>query len=196
MKILTAEEMRQVDRLTTERYGIPGLTLMENAGAGVARFIAQRWPDFAQRRIIVLCGKGNNGGDGFVAARHLRDLGAKPDVYLLAATEEMRGDAATNCKRWQETYGELHVIRDASAWQTAKATLSSAQIVVDAILGTGTRGPVAGLLAEVIEAGESASRASALCCRCGGHSFRTGSRHRRSRWARRPFSLHRHFYGA
>ena len=152
MKILTAEEMRQVDRLTTERYGIPGLTLMENAGAGVARFIAQRWPDFAQRRIIVLCGKGNNGGDGFVAARHLRDLGAKPDVYLLAATEEMRGDAATNCKRWQETYGELHVIRDASAWQTAKATLSSAQIVVDAILGTGTRGPVAGLLAEVIEA--------------------------------------------
>jgi ADP-dependent NAD(P)H-hydrate dehydratase / NAD(P)H-hydrate epimerase len=125
---------------------------MENAGAGVARFIAQRWPDFAQRRIIVLCGKGNNGGDGFVAARHLRDLGAKPDVYLLAAPEEMRGDAATNCKRWQETYGQLHVIRDSSAWQTVKATLDSAEIILDAILGTGTRGPVAGLLAEVIEA--------------------------------------------
>ncbi len=152
MKILTAEEMRQVDRLTTERYGIPGLGLMENAGIGVARFIAQHWPDFAQRRIVVLCGKGNNGGDGFVAARHLRDLGAKPDVYLLAAPEEMRGDAATNCKRWQETYGELHVIRDSSAWQSAKGTLASADIILDAILGTGTRGAAAGLLAEVIEA--------------------------------------------
>jgi len=152
MKILTAEEMREVDRLTTERYGIPGLTLMENAGAGVARFIAQRWPDFAQRRMIVLCGKGNNGGDGFVAARRLRDLGAKPDVYLLAGPEEMRGDAATNGKRWQETCGELHVIRDSSAWQSAKVTLASADIILDAILGTGTHGAVAGFLAEVIEA--------------------------------------------
>lgn len=152
MKILTAEEMREVDRLTTERYGIPGLTLMENAGTGVARFIAQRWPDLAQRRVVVLCGKGNNGGDGFVAARHLRDLGAKPEVYLLAAPEEMRGDAATNCKRWQETYGELHVIRDSSVWQGVKGTLASADIIVDAILGTGARGAVAGLLAEVIDA--------------------------------------------
>lgn len=152
MKVLTAAEMREVDRLTTERYRIPGLTLMENAGAGVARFIAQRWPDFARRRIMVLCGKGNNGGDGFVAARHLRDLGAKPDVYLFAASEEMRGDAATNCKRWQETHGELHVIRDSSAWQGVKVTLASADIIVDAILGTGTRGAVAGHLAEVIEA--------------------------------------------
>jgi ADP-dependent NAD(P)H-hydrate dehydratase / NAD(P)H-hydrate epimerase len=152
MKILRAEEMRQVDRLTTERYGIPALTLMENAGAGVARFIAQRWPDFAQRRIVVLCGKGNNGGDGFVAARHLRDSGAKPDVYLFAAPEEMRGDAATNCKRWQETYGELHAIRDSNAWRSAQATLASADIILDAILGTGTRGAAAGLLAEVIEA--------------------------------------------
>ncbi|MGA7636318.1 MAG: NAD(P)H-hydrate epimerase, partial [Candidatus Acidiferrales bacterium] len=135
MKILTTEEMGQVDRLTTARYGIPGLALMENAGAGVARFIAQRWPDFAQRRIMVLCGKGNNGGDGFVVARHLRDLGAKPLIHLLAAPEEMRGDAATNYKRWQETYGELHVIRDSSAWQSAKAALASADIVVDAILG-------------------------------------------------------------
>jgi ADP-dependent NAD(P)H-hydrate dehydratase / NAD(P)H-hydrate epimerase len=151
MKILTAEEMREVDRLSTERHGIPSLTLMENAGAGVARFIEQRWTNLAQRHIVVLCGKGNNGGDGFVAARHLRELGAKPEVYLFAALEEMRGDAATNCKRWQEAYGQLHVIRDSSAWQKAKALLASADIVVDALLGTGTRGAVAGLFAEVIE---------------------------------------------
>jgi hydroxyethylthiazole kinase-like uncharacterized protein yjeF len=150
MKILTAEEMREVDRLTTERYGIPGLTLMENAGASVAQFIAQRWTNLAQRRIVVLCGKGNNGGDGFVAARHLRELGAKPEVYLFAAQEEMRGDAATNCKRWQEAYGELHVVRDSSAWQSAKPVLASAEVIVDALLGTGTRGALAGLLGEVV----------------------------------------------
>jgi len=150
MKILTAEEMREVDRLTTERYGIPGLTLMENAGASVAQFIALRWTGLAQRRIVVLCGKGNNGGDGFVAARHLRELKAKPEVYLFAAQEEMRGDAATNCKRWQEAYGELHVVRDPSAWQSAKPVLASAEIIVDALLGTGTRGAVAGLLGEVV----------------------------------------------
>ena len=152
MKILTAQEMREVDRLTTERYGIPGLTLMENAGAGVARFIAQHWPDYAQRRIVVLCGKGNNGGDGFVAARHLRDSGARPEVYLLAAPDEMRGDAATNCKRWQETYGDLacrFVIP--ARGSSAKPVLATAEIIVDALLGTGTRGALAGLLAEVVE---------------------------------------------
>jgi ADP-dependent NAD(P)H-hydrate dehydratase / NAD(P)H-hydrate epimerase len=151
MKILTAEEMREVDRLTTERYGIPSLTLMENAGASVAQFIAQRWPKLAQRRIVVLCGKGNNGGDGFVAARRLRDLGAKPEVDLFAAPEEMRGEAATNCKRWQDSSSGLHIIRDSSAWQSVKASLTSADIIVDALLGTGGRGAVAGLLAEVIE---------------------------------------------
>ncbi len=150
MKILTAEEMREVDRLSTERYGIPSLTLMENAGAGVAGFIAQRWRDFAQRRIVVLCGKGNNGGDGFVTARHLRDLGAKPELYLFAAPGEMRGDTVTNCKRWQDASGELHVVPDASAWQDVKALMASADIIVDALLGTGTRGAVVGLLGEVI----------------------------------------------
>ncbi|MFY9805629.1 MAG: NAD(P)H-hydrate dehydratase [Candidatus Acidiferrales bacterium] len=152
MKILTAEEMREVDRLSTERHGIPGLALMENAGAAVARFIAERRPDFAQRRIAILCGKGNNGGDGFVAARRLRDLGAKPEVYLFAAPEELRGDAATNFNRWRESSGALHVIRDSNTWQTAKPAVASADVIVDALLGTGTRGPVVGLLAEVIEA--------------------------------------------
>jgi ADP-dependent NAD(P)H-hydrate dehydratase / NAD(P)H-hydrate epimerase len=150
MKILAADEMREVDRLSTERYGISSLALMENAGSGVARFIAQRWADFAQRRIVALCGKGNNGGDGFVAARRLRDLGAKPELYLLADPDEMRGDAATNCKRWQDSSAELHVVRDSSAWQNVKAVMASADIIVDALLGTGTRGAVAGLLGEVI----------------------------------------------
>jgi hydroxyethylthiazole kinase-like uncharacterized protein yjeF len=152
MKILSAAEMREVDRLTTARFGIPGLTLMENAGASVAAFIAQRWPKFAQRRIVVLCGKGNNGGDGFVVARHLLELGAKPEVYLFAAPDEMHGDAGTNCKRWQEVSGALQTVRDSGELQSLKPTLDSSGIIIDALLGTGTRGAVEKLLAEAIGA--------------------------------------------
>jgi len=160
MKILSAAEMREVDRLTTARYGIPSLTLMETAGVSVAEFIAQRWPKFAQRRIVVLCGKGNNGGDGFVVARHLLELGAKPEVYLFAAPDEMHGDAATNCKRWKEASGVLNVVRNSDDWHKLKpALVRSAEIIVDAILGTGFRGPVEGFLAEVFE-GVSLSRSA------------------------------------
>ena len=136
MKILNAAEMREVDRLTTARYGIPSLTLMENAGASVAEFIAQRWPKFAQRRIVVLCGKGNNGGDGFVVARHLLELGAKPEVYLFAAPDEMHGDAATNYKRWQEISAALQMVKTSGDLQNIKPALDAADIVVDALLGT------------------------------------------------------------
>jgi len=151
MKILTADEMREVDRLTTERQGLPSLTLMENAGKSVAGFIRHQFRKMRRRGIAVLCGKGNNGGDGLVVARHLLEMGAKPAVYLLAEPGEMRGDAAVNLKRWQDASRELRVIRDEREWRAAKAAVASADIVVDAILGTGARGEVEGLLREVIE---------------------------------------------
>jgi hydroxyethylthiazole kinase-like uncharacterized protein yjeF len=150
MKILTTEEMRKVDQLSTERYRIPSLTLMENAGASVAHFIADHWANVTNRRIVVLCSKGNNGGDGFVAARHLHGLGAKPEVYLLAKPEELRGDAAINCTRWQNSCAKLNVANNPSEWASAKAMFAKADIVVDALLGTGTRGALEGLLAEVV----------------------------------------------
>ena len=73
MKIVTAAEMREIDRVTSERFGVPSLTLMENAGTAVAEFVASRYP--AARSIGVICGKGNNGGDGFVVARKLHEAG-------------------------------------------------------------------------------------------------------------------------
>jgi ADP-dependent NAD(P)H-hydrate dehydratase / NAD(P)H-hydrate epimerase len=152
MKALTAAEMREVDRLTVERHGVPGLTLMENAGRSVAEFIEQRFPRLERRRIVVLCGKGNNGGDGFVAARHLLGMGAKPDVYLFAASGEVQGDAGVNLGRWQDAAGEAHVVLGADKMPAAKAALASADIIVDALLGAGARGPVEGLLREAIEA--------------------------------------------
>src|ERR1700726_760000 len=151
MKILTAAEMREVDRLTTERFRVSGLTLMEDAGKCVAQFIRSRFPGFARRPIVVLCGKGNNGGDGFVTARHLLKMGAKPLVYLFADPRAVEGDAAANLKRWKQAHGKVAVARDASTLSAAKLCLSDKTIVVDALLGTGARGPGEGLLRSGIE---------------------------------------------
>jgi len=158
VKILSAEEMREVDRFTAERDSIPRVTLMENAGASVARFVEVRFPKFKQRKIVVLCGKGNNGGDGFVVARLLRDSGAQPEVYLVAAPDQMKGEAAENCRRWQSSGGPLQVVRALTEWQGAKAVIGSAEIIVDALLGTGVAGPVRDLPAQVIRDVNARSR--------------------------------------
>jgi hydroxyethylthiazole kinase-like uncharacterized protein yjeF len=151
MKVLTAAQMREVDRLTTERYGVPSLQLMENAGARVVEFLAERFSDLANRRIVVLCGKGNNGGDGLVAARLLKQHGADPAVYLFAAPEAVRGDAAVNLKRCREAGGTLEALTRPEQWQLAQPRVAGAEIILDALLGTGLDGPVEGLLLRVIE---------------------------------------------
>jgi ADP-dependent NAD(P)H-hydrate dehydratase / NAD(P)H-hydrate epimerase len=150
VKILTAEEMREVDRLTSEREGIPSATLMENAGASVARFIETRFQAYRQRKVVVLCGKGNNGGDGFVVARHLRDAGARPEVYLFAAPEQMQAEAAENCRRWQALGAPLRLVRSVAEWEKEKTNAITAEIIVDALLGTGVAGPVRNLCGQVI----------------------------------------------
>src|ERR1700684_417127 len=91
MKIVSADEMRAIDRATSERFGIPALTLMEDAGAAVADYVLSHRA--AARRIVVFCGKGNNGGDGLVAARRLHQQGKKVQVILLASPSDLRGDA-------------------------------------------------------------------------------------------------------
>ena len=97
MKIVTAEEMRAIDRATTEKYGVPSLTLMENAGTAVAEFAQKH---FAFDSVCAVCGKGNNGGDGFVAARNLHEAGKKVSVIVLAKSAgELRGDAAEMFKK-------------------------------------------------------------------------------------------------
>lgn len=147
MKILTAAEMREVDRLTTEKYGVPGLTLMESAGKSVADFIQLQFPNLNRRRILVLCGKGNNGGDGFVTARHLQHNGASVSAYLFGDPHDVKGDAATNLERWRKI--EEPII----AAQLSESTVPKLQrgdIIVDALLGTGIRGPVEGQLAKII----------------------------------------------
>jgi hydroxyethylthiazole kinase-like uncharacterized protein yjeF len=150
MKALTAAQMREADRLTTERYGISGAELMENAGMAIAEFLREKFPDLASRKILVLCGKGNNGGDGMVVARLLKDFRAAPRVYLFANPGSIEGDAAANLKRWQQGLGELQVVTSEAEWESARSAVGEADLIVDALLGTGLRGPVEGLLGAVI----------------------------------------------
>ncbi|MFZ0638172.1 MAG: NAD(P)H-hydrate dehydratase [Candidatus Acidiferrales bacterium] len=156
MKILTVSEMREVDRLTSERHAVSPLTLMENAGSAVARFVAAHFAPIDDRRIVVLCGKGNNGGDGFVAARVLREMGAQPTVLLFGDPSELRGEAAESfTKRLRGApagmKGDVKVIRDAASWESARESITGARIIVDALLGTGLSGAVEGTLAQCIE---------------------------------------------
>jgi NAD(P)H-hydrate epimerase len=151
MKVLTAEQMREADRLTTERCGISGLALMENAGKAIAEFLREQFADIASRKIVVLCGKGNNGGDGLVVARMLKGYGSAPVVFLFANPGSVEGDAAENLKRWRRGSGELHVVTSEAEWESGRASLADAGLIVDALLGTGLRGPVEGLLGRVIE---------------------------------------------
>ncbi|PYV56526.1 MAG: bifunctional ADP-dependent NAD(P)H-hydrate dehydratase/NAD(P)H-hydrate epimerase, partial [Acidobacteria bacterium] len=89
MKIVTSAEIREIDRVTTEKFGVPSLTLMENAGSAVAEFALSVYP--SARSFGVICGKGNNGGDGFVVARKLHEAGKEVRVLLLADGKDLRG---------------------------------------------------------------------------------------------------------
>jgi ADP-dependent NAD(P)H-hydrate dehydratase / NAD(P)H-hydrate epimerase len=149
MKILTSAQMRRIDKVTTERYGIPSLTLMENAGKGVVSFLAERFAPLAQHRIAVLCGRGNNGGDGLVTARLLREWGLTPEVFIFTDPQELKGDAATNYQRLLPS-GPPEVIQDPAEWQDASESLAKATLVVDALLGTGLSKPLQGFLLEVV----------------------------------------------
>jgi ADP-dependent NAD(P)H-hydrate dehydratase / NAD(P)H-hydrate epimerase len=149
MKILTAAQMQDVDRVTTERYGVPSLTLMENAGRSVVEFLHQRFSPLEAQEIVILCGRGNNGGDGMVVARVLRKLGVEPRVLLLADAEHLSGDADVNYRRLAQSGLPMTVPNHAS-WQEVKGKLGNTSLVIDAILGTGLSKPLAGFLLEVV----------------------------------------------
>jgi ADP-dependent NAD(P)H-hydrate dehydratase / NAD(P)H-hydrate epimerase len=148
MKITTAEEMRNIDRATTERFGVPSLTLMENAGSAIARFILQRYSE--ANRVAVICGKGNNGGDGCVVARKLHRAGRVVEVLLLGSRTELKGDALTMFERLPLRPIEVTSPQELEA--ESSRSLAHCELIVDAILGTGFRPPVAGLYANAIAA--------------------------------------------
>jgi NAD(P)H-hydrate epimerase len=145
MKVLTAAQMREVDKRTAE-LGIPNIILMENAGCRVVEFLEREYAPLAKQRIVVVCGKGNNGGDGLVVARQLftRVRPAWLRVVLGADPSEMRGDALENCKMLQAA--------GCSVWPKITEEMRIATLVIDAVLGTGAEGAPKGPAAELIEA--------------------------------------------
>ncbi len=154
MKALTAAEMREVDRLTTERFGIPGIELMEAAGKSVAEVFLEKYKERNGRlpgRVSVLCGKGNNGGDGIVVARLLKGCVGQVKLLLFAEPAELRGDGAKNYERWKGLGEEVELVRSESDWEKAWQGVAASEVIVDALLGTGIRGGASGLLAQVIE---------------------------------------------
>lgn len=144
MKALSVAQVREADRRCIEELGIPGAVLMDHAGAAVFR-------EVKPGPVGVVCGKGNNGGDGFVVARRALAAGWPTSVVLLCEPDELRGDAALFMNAYRRLGGEILIARNEPALKAAYASLGHCATLVDAILGTGVRGEVRGFLREAIE---------------------------------------------
>jgi ADP-dependent NAD(P)H-hydrate dehydratase / NAD(P)H-hydrate epimerase len=157
MRVLTAAQMREADRRTIEEIGIPSLVLMENAGRQVVAVMESSFDDLAARRVAILCGRGNNGGDGLVVARTLRQRGVEVSVFLVGRLAEVHGDARTNL----ESLGRLGLpvveIAGEQEWELHASEVASHDLVVDALFGTGLRSPLSGLLETIVEDVNSSS---------------------------------------
>lgn len=150
MRVVTAAEMRRLDHLAIHAHGVPGLELMERAGERVAEAVADRWSRPARRGVLVAAGKGNNGGDGLVAARLLREREFPCEVACTARAEELSPDAAANLERYRAGGGRFTEVPPGDLAPLRRGVRGKG-LVVDALLGTGLRSPVEGFLAEVVE---------------------------------------------
>ena len=151
MKVANAEEMQELDRKAIETYRIPGMILMENAGKGAAEAISDAFPDLQKKKIAIIAGKGNNGGDGFVIARYLLNQGVSVRVYLLTDPKGLRGDAETNYNIFQRMKGEILSVASSKDYVKVKKDLEKFDILVDGIFGTGLDAEVRGYYREVID---------------------------------------------
>ena len=151
MKILTAAAMQELDRLTIAEGGVPGAVLMENAGRGVAEIIVARYADLAPGPVLVLCGRGNNGGDGFVVARLLRAAGWQVHTLLLAERSAVTGDAETMLLQYEKRGGRVVGAPDAARLATALASAPGCCLCVDALFGTGFARHPQGVAAAAID---------------------------------------------
>ncbi len=150
MRILNASQMREADRRTIEEIGIPSLVLMENAGRQVVAALEARFEDLEERRVAVLAGRGNNGGDGFVVARTLLNRGIDVSVFVAGSLDDVKGDARVNL----EVLGRLGLsvveIGNEQQWELHSSEVSSCDVIVDAIFGTGLNTPIGGTLETIV----------------------------------------------
>ncbi|MBW1871204.1 MAG: NAD(P)H-hydrate dehydratase [Deltaproteobacteria bacterium] len=171
--LVPAAKMQELDRVTIEDIGIPGPVLMEVAGRGCAERVEELLPIERDGRVAVICGKGNNGGDGYVAARHLLHAGHQVDVFLLAKADSLSGDAQLNYKILTKLGGKVTSIDRAE--QLAEIELDSYDVILDAIFGTGLSSAVRGIYAKAIEAINASQAAVVAVDIPSGISSDTGS---------------------
>ncbi|HEY6362848.1 MAG TPA: NAD(P)H-hydrate dehydratase [Vicinamibacterales bacterium] len=150
MRILNTAQMREADRFTIEDIGIPSLVLMENAGRQVVAAMEAAYAARLDGRVAVLCGRGNNGGDGFVVARTLAQRGMDVAVFVVAALADVRGDARTNL----DILGRLAItvveVNDEQAWELHFSEIAQCSLIVDAMFGTGLKSPLGGMMETVV----------------------------------------------
>ena len=158
MRPLTQIEIREVDQIANEQFGIPGVVLMENAGRGCSHLAMSHW---RMGRVVICCGRGNNGGDGFVMARYLENAGWSVQIRLAFPPSAVRGDAAVFLESVQKSGLDVRTIAASGdggftdptvvSWIEFQSELRSADLVVDALLGTGLTGEVRSPCREIIE---------------------------------------------
>ena len=150
MRVLNAAQMREADRRTIEDIGIPSIVLMENAGRQVVAAIEAVHSDLLEGQVSVLCGRGNNGGDGFVVARTLAQRNVDVAVFVIGAVAEVRGDARINLDALARLGHTVVEIADSQAWELHLSEIRDSSLIIDAIFGTGLRAPLTGLLETVV----------------------------------------------
>ncbi|MFZ3171178.1 MAG: NAD(P)H-hydrate dehydratase [Carboxydocellales bacterium] len=151
MYIATTEEMRKLDRTAIESLGIPGVVLMENAGLQVVEVIARVLGELKDKKITIMAGKGNNGGDGFVIARHLLNRGAEVKTLLFANIEEISGDAKVNLEILQKLGHKIYPAVNTNSLNIVRVALVYTDLIVDAIYGTGFKGELSEHVGRVVE---------------------------------------------
>ncbi len=150
MEVATAVAMRNIDQRTIETYRVPGIVLMENAGLALLQALQALWPELTRHHVTILTGAGNNGGDGFILARHLWHRGTDVQVVMLTAAGRLRGDARRAYDMARAYHVPMVVATTSPAWSRASPVLKQTALIIDAMLGTGLQRPASGLYAEVI----------------------------------------------
>ncbi|MCL1976176.1 MAG: NAD(P)H-hydrate dehydratase, partial [Firmicutes bacterium] len=174
MRLVTAEEMRQADKMAIEGYGIPGMLLMENAGIAVVRQAEEMLIGVSGKRIAVFCGGGNNGGDGLVAARHLYNRGCDVSLYFVTDPDIFRGDALSNWQILKNMGITGYWLTEGNRLNVARMALANSDLVIDAIFGTGLNDNVTGVPLAVINVLNESNRPIIACDIPSGLSAETG----------------------
>ncbi len=153
MKVVDAPAMRAMDQRAVHEFAMKGLQLMENAGRAVAEVVLKELGSqpVTPKRAAIICGKGNNGGDGFVVARHLKNAGVDVSVFSLGRLSDFKGDSHVNARCWHKMGGAVRYLKSSADLKKHTSAIEHAHVVVDAVLGTGLTSGVEGFYGEVIE---------------------------------------------